>query len=107
MSYESFDDIKFDLGPFLQGQTESFSLVRCLVSFDFQDIFTSRGSKVDYFWKNSGDSCCHGPNNLKIFFILIFLHVTEMSKCFLAIKVLHISIFSLYLTLRKKHYLLF
>ena len=26
MSYESFDDIKFNLGPFLQGQTGSFSL---------------------------------------------------------------------------------
>ena len=93
MSYESFDDKKYDLGPFLQGQTESLlhlvqmQGVRCLVSFDFQDIFTSRGSKVDYFWKNSGDSCCHGPNNLKIFLILIFVHVTEMSKFFLAIEV--------------------
>ena len=26
MSYESFDDKKFDLRPFLQGQTGSFSL---------------------------------------------------------------------------------
>ena len=26
-----------------------------------------RESKVDYFWKDSGDSCCHGPNDLKIF----------------------------------------
>ena len=57
MSYESFDDIKFDLGPLLQGQMGSFGLVlvcwsiispvdtflhlgrdagRGLVSFEFQ-----------------------------------------------------------------------
>ena len=32
--------------------------------------------KVDYVWKDSGDSCFHGPNNLKFFLILMFVDVT-------------------------------